>query len=561
MKIKVRNFRGVERADIDISGVTILAGNNGAGKSSICQAVSAAVSGHPIPFLTIGKGAEDLKPLLLKKDVSRLIRSGMKKASVQVGGKDGSTSVDWPKCEVETEGKTPPRSGVFSSGIVSVVDMSSAVRGEYLSDRLGANADASHLKARLEDDGLGDEAIETALADLESFGWDDAHSKYKADATTLKGKWEGITGEKWGAKKGEGWVHPDTAESSLDDLEQVLLVAQETSEALAGQGAVSKERSDNLLRQIELAKDDADDLEDAEVDYQDAQALVGKIEGESGPGEVVIANTKCSACGELLFVGRKGDDIYTKKAVSPSGKDAKKAKEFLADKKVRLEKANAILHDANTRLGICRAAAKRLEELRKEYGEIGEVQESASREDIEAARDEVSRAANDIANFKKRDAAAKVHKEIKDALVVAAATAPDGVRRERLVRALRDFNEGALEGLCRGAKYRAIKVEDDMMISYDGRPFPLLSESEKFRVKSVMQFALARDDESIVIIDGADILDKSGLNGLMKISNGSDKSTLIGMTISEKKDVPDLAKIGIGQSYWVEDGSVEAIGV
>ena len=42
LQAKVRGFRGCERADIEIDPISLLAGLNGAGKSSICQAIAAA---------------------------------------------------------------------------------------------------------------------------------------------------------------------------------------------------------------------------------------------------------------------------------------------------------------------------------------------------------------------------------------------------------------------------------------------------------------------------------------------------------------------------------------
>lgn len=71
MDVRIRDFRGIEHADIRLSGLTLIAGSNGAGKTSIAQAVAAVLTGQTVPI----KG-------LRKADAGALVRYGAAGAEV-----------------------------------------------------------------------------------------------------------------------------------------------------------------------------------------------------------------------------------------------------------------------------------------------------------------------------------------------------------------------------------------------------------------------------------------------------------------------------------------------
>ena len=50
------------------------------------------------------------------------------------------------------------------------------------------------------------------------------------------------------------------------------------------------------------------------------------------------------------------------------------------------------------------------------------------------------------------------------------------------------------------------------------------------------------------------MLDKRGRNGLFKALEVADVRALVCMTFSKREQVPDLAKAGLGRSYWIEGG-------
>ena len=70
-----------------------------------------------------------------------------------------------------------------------------------------------------------------------------------------------------------------------------------------------------------------------------------------------------------------------------------------------------------------------------------------------------------------------------------------------------------------------------------------------------MQMLMAVTDKSdIGDLDRVDVLDLGGRNGLLEILAWSKKKGLLLMT-EKRERVPDLAKAGLGNSYWtIEDG-------
>ena len=73
--ISIRNYRAIDRADIVLGGITLIAGDVGYGKTSICTAIAAVLSGRGIVW-----------PDVLKKDSKVLVRRGTDKGSITATG-------------------------------------------------------------------------------------------------------------------------------------------------------------------------------------------------------------------------------------------------------------------------------------------------------------------------------------------------------------------------------------------------------------------------------------------------------------------------------------------
>jgi hypothetical protein len=155
-----------------------------------------------------------------------------------------------------------------------------------------------------------------------------------------------------------------------------------------------------------------------------------------------------------------------------------------------------------------------------------------------------------IAAFKAKAEADKIHNKIIQGQIAIDILAPGGLRQTKLKTCLGNFN-ALLKSISQEASWETVELSNDMSISYHGTPYMLLSKSEQFRVAVVLQIAIAKADGSmLVLIDGADILDSAGRNGLFSALTGT--SAIIAMTINKSTEVPNLSKIN-GASYWIEN--------
>jgi len=128
IRISVTDFRGIEKADIEVADLALIAGTNAAGKTSATQAVAAALTGTVIPL----RG-------LRKSEAGVLVRSGAPDGGVVVATADGASHVRWPEARLKTEG-TPPQASAVAAGLESVATMSPEDRAKALMPYLEAGS-------------------------------------------------------------------------------------------------------------------------------------------------------------------------------------------------------------------------------------------------------------------------------------------------------------------------------------------------------------------------------------------------------------------------------------
>src|SRR4029077_15235662 len=83
--IAVRNFRGCADARLTCAPIALIGGLNAVGKTSIAQAVGAALSGNTLPVAGLRANAAGV-----------LVRTGATTGTVEVGNQNGSVTVEWP---------------------------------------------------------------------------------------------------------------------------------------------------------------------------------------------------------------------------------------------------------------------------------------------------------------------------------------------------------------------------------------------------------------------------------------------------------------------------------
>jgi hypothetical protein len=545
MLLRVDGYRGIGRAEVEIDGICLITGPNACGKTSIAQAAAAALTGSPIPLA-----------VLRKSEAGALVRSGSARGSVALKGPDGEATVSWPGAKVVTEGE-PPRASAIAAGLESIADMRIEDRAKALRAYLDAEPGREDLAAALPN--LKPDYIDKLMEAIETNGWDGAHGKTRDKGVKLKGRWEQATGERYGSKKGERWLPGDwdkeleaTSEQTLQDA---LTQEREFLEAAIATHAIDDEKRRALEAQVEAIPKFARHATELDIAQQKVRARLYKARNEllDMPRPGVLAAQPCPHCGGDLVV--EGGKIALPPANLPTQEEIDKRNAAIEAKRREVaaleeEHARAIAawKEAERELRAATAARAELEKAPEPGGEP---------HDVEECRERVCRAEARLKAFLAKREADRLHAAIEANQSIIDALAPGSLRAKKLADAVRRLNVDALAPLCKAAGWRAITLGDDLLPTYGGRPYPLLSASEQYRVRITLQVALAKlDGSDLVVIDAADILDRAGRNGLIKLLSATGIPAIVCMTVADaaRTPPPDLAAARLGHTYWIDAG-------
>jgi hypothetical protein len=179
--------------------------------------------------------------------------------------------------------------------------------------------------------------------------------------------------------------------------------------------------------------------------------------------------------------------------------------------------------------------------------------------DVAGAEQAHDRARRNLDAFRQKREADDLAERVRTNDLVLAILAPDGLRGRKLARVVEAFN-ASLRPLSETAVWADVTVDAAMSLAYGGRPYALLSTSEQYRVRAVLQTAMARlDGSDMIVLDAADVLDGTTRSGLFAMIEESDLAALVCMTLTRREQVPDLAAAELGASYWIEDGIAQPL--
>lgn len=174
--------------------VTLFAGQNGAGKSSLQEAVRMALTGEA------GR-------VSLKKDYGQLVTKGAESGFAEVEI-DGAVRA----CVTLPGGKTTPLTKyVPPTALPYVLDaqrfaqLDPNERRAFLFGLMGLSASGAQVKQRLLAKGCNEQQVETLMPMLRA-GFDAAHQEAQARARDEKAAWRALTGETYGDKKAATWA-------------------------------------------------------------------------------------------------------------------------------------------------------------------------------------------------------------------------------------------------------------------------------------------------------------------------------------------------------------------
>lgn len=581
MRVTIKNYRGVSSAELDLSKICLLAGTNEAGKTSTAQAVAAALTGEPVPIVGVKKSSAGM-----------LVRSGTASGSVELQSDTGKTLVSWPSAKVKTEGQAPYASP-FAAGMSSIVTMDEKERIQVLTEYMKATPTKADLESSINTLNLPAQIIDQLWERIESQGWDATHASVKEKGAKLKGHWDEITGEKYGSKKADSFI-PEGWEPDLMGQAETTLQAQVTDARDALEAAIASEAVDDSKRadleacaelleqrtaEYESLKKVKDDTYSNQL--QEVQGLVDEFTAKIDAIKAVMrglpqldttVTTPCPSCGVALEVSGQRLTVATvlsdeEKRSRQAAIDAEQAK--IVDLQQAQSKHMATIAKLKTQISESDAdQAQRVLEAKRLMDESARatkelqgmaVAAAGPAGGVEQCRTTLSLAESRLKAFKTKYDADRVHASIQINQDLIDKIAADGVRGDVLNKAMKSFND-ACAGISKAAGWRTVALEPNFLPTYGGTEYLLLSESAKFRVRVALQLTMARMDRSeLVIVDAADILDKGGRNGLFKALGYAGIRALVCMTIDAKAMVPDLAKAGVGVSYWLNDSVAEVV--
>ena len=542
MKLHVKSYRGITQAELNITPLTLVAGDNGQGKSAIAGALGALLTGDPLPSWC------------KKKDVADFINDDAETeaSKIELITEEGSASVVYPTAKFSTTG-TPPHASRVAAGLDSPLDMSDKEKSKYFSELLGTEPTKKQLASAVADAGLPDEHVDKLWEKIQITGWDAAHNEAEKRGAEVKGSWKHVTGgEAYGSKKAadwtpEGWV-PRLEGLDLDVINtQVVTVQKERDSAIR---ATARDEGETArLQQL------ADGLDVATATHKDNFTLVGMrtkeldVAMKAAPAILSADDQDCPWCNQPLSIKNgkvtRGGGVTEKQVAASVTKHAAGQKKIkTAEGKLVAARDDSIKSSALVK--DCEVARDVLAKF--VTPDVG----GRTPEDIDA---EIAGLQADRRMIIARNDAKKYHHQVEKNAVIVGALSPDGLRKDVLEVGLDVFNARML-GVCESACWPAVAISPDLSFTFGGRDYRLISTSQQYRVRKTVQLAAAwRDHSEVVVIDAAEVLMRSGRNGLITAVMELGVPAVVVMSYPEREGVPDMSKIG-GETVWVEDGEV-----
>jgi hypothetical protein len=542
MEISIRNMRGIAAIDLEVGSISLVAGDNGAGKTSVALAVAAALTRTPAPI-----------PGMQKQQVPQLLRDGEARGYCEVSqGAGRKVRVSWPGGSVSEEGDAPQASAM-ACGLESVVGLKPKDAAALLVELLDLHPTREQLVEALPD--VDSVMVDAIWLIVDKDGWDAAHKRAQEKGAKYKGGWEHVTGEHYGSSKAEAWRHAlydESTWSSPDVLEAAVTDAGAALQQLQASQALDDVQRGFLEQQAQAGRTALARLRELQPQQNVQATRVGelRLELKALPQpEQVAEMPPCPHCGKPVVVVTALE--LHKPTAGLDAKENKRRQQVIDAKRAQVLEAEDSLDISDREVARLQPTIQQGDQATKRLQ--GAPQDGASAAQIAEAQLALDQASAALLGYDEQQQAQKYHDNVKSMAEIAAALAPDGIRQTVLAERLGEFNE-LLGELAQAAAWLPVTIDDGLGIWYGAKPYWLTSASEQYRVRVVLQLALTT---GFVIIDGADILDKAGRNGLFHLLHHTRRPALVCMTLLTREELPDLKKAGYGASYWIENGGIK----
>ncbi|MGL4317127.1 MAG: AAA family ATPase [Pseudomonas sp.] len=568
--IQIENILGLQRAEIiGRQPITLIAGGNEAGKSSLCDAISMALTGKP-------------RRVALKKDLGQLVHdsNGAKKGRVTIIGPGGEVLGQYrlPKGEHEIGASLEKSPGYEFLPLVldaeAFDNMTADERRKTLFKLTGCKASPEDITAELKAAGCDMALVEQIIAIARS-GFPAMTEEAKQRASQAKGDWKAVTGEVWGSEKAKDWEFetPTGAKVTHEQIEQAAAechkIQHDIENGMAHKGKLEQQAADadRYAANIAELRDQAGMLSRATAKRDATQKDLDAWEAKLATVKAAMAGDDtydCPCCdADLELIDgklHKYAGALTADSKRDMLKDQAEASESVALLRRTLANDNqaiAAAQAAQTNLDAAMANKPEADEkaLAKTIDAIYALRIALST--AQAKRDALTERYNLIAVAKEtNEKATAAHKSISAWLAIAEQLAPAGIPATLLNKALAPVNT-ALEMLAGLSGWSVPAISESMEITYGGRAFELCSESARWRCNTMLALVIAQlSGLKFAVLDRLDVLELKGRPQLCAmVSKLVDIGNLDSLVMCGTMKAKPAMPYGF-QSLWIENGVV-----
>ena len=576
----IAGFLGIREASFDLSApVTIVCGRNGAGKSSLRDALRLVLTA-------------DLSRVDAKKDAAQLITDGHDNAVVKAVTTDGEdyrvTITRAGKITDSQKGHDHDPRLPYVLDAQRTAKLTTAERRAFLFGVTGLQATHTAITERMLAKGLSEDRIKR-IAPLLRAGFEPAAKDAKERASQSRGAWKTLTNENYGTVKAKTWSAAAPAFNNLELQESSTALADLDTRVAAAQqalGAIEADSvrvfeararinalqgvADQLTRRREKLAHDRKELAHWQKFMADDEAAAGTgprvglvhdlaralhfvqatyivdmgkyaatmaaYEAEHGP----ITKTDGDPDARARLPGNRSALRLTESAEANSVRDVRASE--LAEAEILLLKGQ--IADTKVDTSAVDKAREAIAALQTERRTL-----NATVTALRAARDAKASAGETTAK------AAGAHADVVAWDAIADALSPEGIPSDMLTEAIGPFN-ARLAQAAADTGWPQVVVHPDMGITAAGRPYALLSESEQWRCDAMLAEAVTFvTGLNLLVLDRMDVLDAPGraelLGWLDALATAGEVATVIVLATLKAlpADLPDTMA-----THWIEAG-------
>jgi len=557
--IQVKNFQGVSNIAVQVSApVLFVTGHNGAGKSSLRDAIRLALTGAA-------------SRVSLKKDYAHMVKDGTKKADIIIATDEGAYNYALPTAKgVHSDSKFLP----LCIDAAAFTSMKLDERRKALFELTNCTISTAKVREMLLAEKCDPALTEQILPMLRS-GFPAAEAEAKERASQARGAWKQVTGETYGSQKAESWEAEAVEAPALEDIssiQQQLLANGEAINQLnqrLGQARAAVQQNESNAQRIADLTEKAGMVDRIKTKNATDQKNLTKLRQQIADAEqAALSQTAlpCPCCNAMLVVDAQSQQLVDASTLSTkAGDDGIARLNEYRQSAAMLERAIA---NNQRDLIAAEQAAQQLQEAEEQAAQVcaddiealqGDINDlNDVRQDLAAELNDMQQQQIAAANAHvKTQNAARHHADVLAWAAIADQMAPSGIPANILSQALKPF-QNLLDNINNLLpNWPAVGITPDMELVAAHRPYGLLSESEQWRVQAVMALALAQlSGINLAVLDRFDVLDPQSrvdlINALCDLSEQNPQLQVIVLgTLA--KPAPGLPADFI-QQIWLEAG-------